>query len=99
MLQATPEQGCLLVSHPLLYSAHFSNFFHQTVVLLCQHSVTSGTYGLILNKLMTRDAGAVVADLIGDSASLPGESSAGKLDLARDLPAALQAVLGEQPCM
>ena len=87
------------MSHPLLYSPHFSNFFYQTVVLLCQHSLASGTYGLILNKLMTRDAGAVVADLIGDSALPIGESPAGKLYLARDLPVALQAVLGEHISM
>lgn len=50
--QSLPTTGCILVSHPLLYQPHF-NFFYQTVVLICEHSISGGTYGLTLNRLMS----------------------------------------------
>lgn len=91
-LQALPEQGCLLASHPLLYASHF-NFFYQTVVVLCQHNLSSGSYGLVLNKLMSSNGREVLDDMsrLVDDAAAAG--AAGGLNLARDLPAALQALM------
>lgn len=53
--QSLPEKGCILVSHPMLYHQHF-NFFYQTVVLICEHSLSSGTYGLTLNRMLSKKA-------------------------------------------
>lgn len=96
-LQAVPEQGCILVSHPLLRDP-YSSYFHQTIVLLCRHSFASGTYGLFLNRLLSADAKAKVNRMIrrhgSRSPQQPAGSSSG-LDLARDMPAALQAMLGQ----
>lgn len=92
-LQAVPEQGCILVSHPLLRDA-YSSYFHQTVVLLCRHSFASGTYGLILNRLLSANAKAKMDRMIRDQPPQNAGSSSG-LDLARDMPAALQAMLGQ----
>ncbi len=98
-LQAMPEQACLLVSHPLLYHPSF-NFFYQTVVLLCRHSLTSGTYGLALNKLMSTEAKAIMSEIMtSNSPTPPGQQqsrmqSEADLDLSRDLPVAMQG-LGE----
>ena len=66
-LQAIPEQASLLVSHPLLYHPSF-NFFYQTVILLCRHSLTSGAYGLALNKLMSMEAKAIMSEIISNEA-------------------------------
>lgn len=95
-----PEQACLLVSHPLLYHPSF-NFFYQTVVLLCRHSLTSGTYGLALNKLMSREAKAIMSEIMVSNSPNPSGHQGSrmlpeaKLDLSRDLPDARQGVLGE----
>ncbi|KAL3150065.1 hypothetical protein ABBQ38_013412 [Trebouxia sp. C0009 RCD-2024] len=93
-LRAVPEQGCILVSHPLLRDSRIT-FFHQTVVLLCRHSFASGTYGLVLNRVLSNEAKARVNDMIKglDSSSDPA-SSAG-LDLALDMPLAMQAMLDD----
>ena len=96
-LQAVPEQGCILVSHPLLRDA-YSSYFHQTVVLLCRHSFASGTYGLILNRFLSADAKAKVNRMIRGHGSQPprqATASSSGLDLARDMPAAMQAMLGQ----
>lgn len=96
-LQAVPEQGCILVSHPLLRDA-YSSFFHQTVVLLCRHSFANGTYGLVLNRFLSTDAKAKVNRMMRGHGSQPPQQAAGSssgLDLARDVPAALQAMLGQ----
>ena len=96
-LQALPEQGCILVSHPLLRDA-YSSYFHQTVVLLCRHSFASGTYGLFLNRFLSDDAKAKVDRTIRGSGSPPPRQAAASssgLDLARDMPAAMQAMLGQ----
>lgn len=45
----------MLVSHPMLYE-QYANFFYQTVVLICEHNISSGTYGLTLNRLFSRKA-------------------------------------------
>lgn len=95
-LQAVPEQGCILVSHPLLRDA-YSSFFHQTVVLVCRHSFASGTYGLFLNRFLSADAKAKVDRMMRGRGSQQSQQAAGSssgLDLARDMPAALQAMLG-----
>lgn len=92
-LQAVPEQGCILVSHPLLRDA-YSSYFHQTVVLLCRHSFASGTYGLILNRFLSAGAKAKMDRMIRGQTPQHAASSSG-LDLARDMPAALQAMLGQ----
>ncbi|KAL0037191.1 hypothetical protein WJX79_005011 [Trebouxia sp. C0005] len=94
-LQAMPEQACLLVSHPLLYHPSF-NFFYQTVVLLCRHSLTSGAYGLALNKLMSTEAKAIMSDImVSNSPASHGQQQSrmqpeANLDLSKDLPAATQ---------
>lgn len=94
-LQAMPEQASLLVSHPLLYHPSF-NFFYQTVVLLCRHSLTSGTYGLALNKLMSTEAKAIMSEImVSNSSTSHGQQQSrtqpdASLDLSRDLPVAMQ---------
>lgn len=93
-LRAVPEQGCILVSHPLLRDSH-SNFFYQTVVLLCRHTFASGTYGLILNRLLSNDAKARVNDMIKGLDSPSDPASSPGLDLALDMPLAMQAMLGQ----
>ena len=93
-LQALPEQGCLLVSHPLLYASHF-NFFYQTVVVLCQHNLSSGSYGLVLNKLMSSNSREVLDDMSRLMDDTAAAGAAGGLNLARDLPVALQALMGK----
>ena len=95
-LQAVPEPGCILVSHPLLRDA-YSSYFHQTVVLLCRHSFASGTYGLFLNRYLSTDAKAKVEDMVKGRASWSSSQadSSGVLDLARDMPAAMKAMLGQ----
>lgn len=99
-LQAMPEQACLLVSHPLLYHPSF-NFFYQTVVLLCRHSLTSGAYGLALNKLMSTEAKAIMSDImVSNSPASHGQQQSrmqpeANLDLSKDLPAATQGFPGE----
>ena len=94
-LRAVPEQGCILVSHPLLRDSH-SNYFYQTVVMLCRHSFASGTYGLILNRILSNEAKARVHDMIQglDSSHGHAASSAG-VDLALDMPLAMQTMLGQ----
>ncbi|KAL3144055.1 hypothetical protein ABBQ32_003854 [Trebouxia sp. C0010 RCD-2024] len=93
-LRAVPEQGCILVSHPLLRDSH-SNFFYQTVVLLCRHTFASGTYGLILNRLLSNDAKARVNDMIKGLDSPSDPASSPGLDLALDMPLAMQAMLDD----
>ncbi len=99
-LQAIPEQASLLVSHPLLYHPSF-NFFYQTVILLCRHSLTSGAYGLALNKLMSMEAKAIMSEImISNSPNPHGQQRSRmqpepKLDLSRDMPVAMQGFLGE----
>lgn len=95
-----PEQASLLVSHPLLYHPSF-NFFYQTVVLLCRHSLTSGTYGLALNKLMSTEAKAIMSEImVSNSSTSHGQQQSrtqpdASLDLSRDLPVAMQGFQGE----
>lgn len=95
-----PEQASLLVSHPLLYHPSF-NFFYQTVILLCRHSLTSGAYGLALNKLMSMEAKAIMSEImISNSPNPHGQQRSRmqpepKLDLSRDMPVAMQGFLGE----
>lgn len=43
-----PEQGCLLVAHPLMFAAN-QTYFSQSVIFVFAHG-ESGTVGLILNK-------------------------------------------------
>ena len=43
-----PEQGCLLLAHPLMFSSA-QTYFHQAVILLFQHD-ERGSAGLILNR-------------------------------------------------
>ena len=94
-----PEQACLLVSHPLLYHPSF-NFFYQTVVLLCRHSLTSGTYGLALNKLMSKEAKAIMFEImVSNSPTAHGQQQSrmqpeADFDSSRDLPVTMQG-LGE----
>ncbi len=96
-LQAMPEQACLLVSHPLLYHPSF-NFFYQTVVLLCRHSLTSGTYGLALNKLMSREAKAIMSEVMASSSPTPHGQQQSRMQPAanpgssRDLPVVVQGL-------
>lgn len=89
-----PEQACLLVSHPLMYHASF-NFFYQTVVLLGRHSLASGTYGVVLNKLLSTEAKEMMARVMGSHPSQTLGQPQANLDLARDLPVVLQALMGE----
>ena len=95
-----PEQACLVVAHPLLYHTSF-NFFFQTVVLICRHSLASGTYGLTLNRLMSSEAKAIMNNITAASSLTPDRQPAwtqpqANLDLSRDLPAVLQALMGKQ---
>ncbi|DBA77543.1 TPA: hypothetical protein ACH3X1_009355 [Trebouxia sp. C0004] len=100
-LQAVPEQASLLVSHPLLYHPSF-NFFYQSVVLLCRHSLTSGAYGLALNKLMSTEAKAITSEIIVSSSPNPSAQQRSSmqpeanLDLSRDLPVAMQGFQNSQ---
>lgn len=95
-LQAVPQQGCVLVSHPLLRGRH-SNDFYQTVVLLCRHSFANGTYGLILNSFLSNDARTRWDDMRGGFDSWQPQHAVRQadLDLARDMPLALQAMRGQ----
>lgn len=43
-----PEQGCLLVAHPLMFTTSQTYFF-QSVILIFSHN-ESGSAGLILNR-------------------------------------------------
>jgi len=43
-----PEQGCLLIAHPLMFTNN-QTYFHQAVLFVFSHADT-GTVGLILNK-------------------------------------------------
>lgn len=47
-----PEQGCLLVSHPLMFTSAQTYFF-QSVILIFSHNET-GSAGLILNRWALR---------------------------------------------
>lgn len=40
-----PENGCLLIAHPIIEDPHF----YRTIVLLCEFN-DDGAYGLILNR-------------------------------------------------
>ncbi|KAK9800792.1 hypothetical protein WJX73_004420 [Symbiochloris irregularis] len=54
---AGPEQGCLLIAHPLMFLSS-QRYFHQAVILLLGHDET-GSYGLILNSPSQHKIGQV----------------------------------------
>ena len=93
-LQAVPERACLLVAHPLMYG---DSFFNRTVVMLCRHSLASGTYGLVLNRLMSSDAKSKVQEMVQGSSTIQSSiqsQTASGLDLARDMSTAIEAMMG-----
>ena len=58
--EITPGPGVLLVAPPVLSDPNF----RRTVVLLCEHG-TAGSFGLVLNRLLTIQLGDVMDSLSG----------------------------------
>ena len=46
--QPHPATGILLIAHPLLQDPNF----RRTVVLLCRHEASEGSFGLVLNRVL-----------------------------------------------
>lgn len=44
----TPEKGCLLLAHPMMFHSN-QEYFFQAVILLLEHN-DKGSYGIILNR-------------------------------------------------
>ena len=63
--ELTPAPGVLLVAPPVLSDPNF----RRSVVLLCEHG-EGGSFGLILNRLLTLQLGEVLESLTGREEAL-----------------------------
>lgn len=55
---ALPEEGCVLLAHPQMFTDGQQKYFHQAVIFLFDHS-KEGSAGIILNRKTSYTMGAV----------------------------------------
>lgn len=53
-----PKTGNILISEPLMNDFHFG----RSVILIVEHSVTEGTFGVIINKRLNANVSHIVDD-------------------------------------
>jgi putative transcriptional regulator len=56
-----PATGVLLIAEPFLKDPNFS----RTVILLCRHEETEGSFGFVINSLFSHKLDELVPDLAG----------------------------------